>query len=49
MFVFGLIVGLIGGGVSVAAYLNNIHSAKVKGLEDKVTAAEEAIKNEIKN
>lgn len=38
MFLFGLIVGLAAGGVAVAAYLNNIHSSKVKSLEDKITS-----------
>lgn len=38
MFLFGLIVGLVAGGVAVAAYLNNIHSAKVKSLEDKINS-----------
>ena len=37
MFLFGLIVGLGVGGTAVAAYLNNIHSSKVKVLEDKVS------------
>ena len=36
MFLFGLIIGLGVGGTAVAAYLNNIHSSKVKALEGKV-------------
>lgn len=36
MFVLGLIIGLAIGGVGVAFYLNNIHSSKVKALEDKI-------------
>lgn len=36
MFWFGLILGIIAGGVAVAFFLNNIHSSKVKALEDKI-------------
>jgi len=38
MFLFGLIVGLAVGGIAVAFYLNNIHSSKVKALEDKIAS-----------
>lgn len=38
MFLFGLFVGLGAGGTIVAVYLNNIHSSKVKSLEDKITS-----------
>lgn len=48
MFLFGLILGLAIGGIAVAAYLNNIHSSKVKALEDKLSAAEESIKKIVK-
>jgi hypothetical protein len=49
MFVFGLIVGLVAGGVAVAAYLNNIHSAKVKGYEDKIAALTNSVKSALKS
>ena len=47
MFLFGFIVGLIAGGVAVAVYLNNIHSAKVKALEDKVNSITGSVKKVI--
>lgn len=37
MFLFGLILGLIIGGVAVAFYLNNIHSSKVQAFEKQIT------------
>ncbi len=47
MFLFGLIVGLVAGGVAVAAYLNNIHSSKVKELEDKINSITTSVKKVI--
>lgn len=44
MFLFGLILGLALGGVAVAFYLNNIHSSKVKALEDKITSLTKNVK-----
>lgn len=38
MFLFGLIVGLVGGGVAVAAYINNkyILKKKITNIADKI-------------
>jgi len=48
MFVIGLIVGIIVGGVAVAVYLNNIHSKKVKDLEAKIAAVTGSVKQIVK-
>lgn len=44
MFVFGLIVGLLVGGVGTAFVVNQLNSSKVKALEANVAAAAAAIK-----
>lgn len=47
MFLFGLFLGIVIGGVAVAAYLNNIHSSKVKALEDKINSITSSVKKVI--
>lgn len=48
IFWLGFFIGLAGGGVAVAFYLNNIHSSKVKALEDQIKGFTQGAVNVIK-